>query len=584
MRMLALFGCGLRCCLDTGVWRYRDVTTEWFHTFLFADCRKKIKPMKILTENPFRILGVFANSPKRDVVANKGKMAAFLNVGRSVSFPLDLTGLFGEVNRTAQSVNDAESHLAIAKEQLKFAQFWFLKMTPLDDIAFNHLTAGNTDEAISIWNKQENLSSLQNKMVCYLAKNYIPLAISSAIKLYEKYGNEYISKVSSADTLGLTSTDLIHLFIDTIGEEIGFDKLMTTLIDEESNSFRQMEGSSYEEWKTYIKSQTVSPLIQKINSEVERAKNTDHKDSSERYEAGKSLMKRTREALSQLKRILPLSDLQYQMIADKLGIEILQCGIDYYNNSNDPRAAYNAMELQKYAASVVVGKQAKDRCDENVKILKKIIDNLPPNAVFQEDKAIKEELARYTRLPDKISYAIDLLKNTKTHIQSIKTKLGANNPYYLKISTLIVQNALHNVIEEVNKAQEPLAKLSELLSGMNPYLRSSLLSGQSLKIDQIRDNVKETLREAWNATIIMDGFDLESGFKLQYTQNRNTLKSLCSQLGVSTYGSSSSGLSSSGRRTENAPQNNGGGSGCVVTLFAIMGAAAMCIYCFISII
>lgn len=35
------FGCGLRCCMDTGVWRYRDVATELIHTFLFALCRKK---------------------------------------------------------------------------------------------------------------------------------------------------------------------------------------------------------------------------------------------------------------------------------------------------------------------------------------------------------------------------------------------------------------------------------------------------------------------------------------------------------------------------------------------------------------
>ncbi len=540
--------------------------------------------MKILTENPFRILGVFANASKKDVVANKGKMAAFLKVGRSVSFPLDLTALLGEVNRTEQNVNDAESHLAIAKEQLKYAQFWFLKMTPLDDIAFNRLSAGNTDEAISIWNKQENLSSLQNKMVCYLAKNYIPLAISSAIRLYEKFGNEYISKISNADTLGLTTTDLTHLFIDTLGAEIDLARLMNTLIDEESKPFSQLEGSSYEEWKAYIKSQTTPPLIQKISSEVERAKRIEHNDASARYIAGKTLMNSTREALSQLKHILPSSDLQYQMIADKLGIEILQCGIDYYNNSDDPRAAYNAMDLQSYAASVVVGKQAKDRCEENVRILKKIIENLPPNAVLQEDKAIKEELARYTRLPDKISYAIDLLKKTKPHIQSIKTKLGANNPYYLKISTLIVQNALHNVIEEVNEAQEPLAKLSELLSGMDPYLRRSLLSGRSLDIDQIRDNVKGTLRNAWNATVIMDGFDLESGFKSQYTQNRNTLKSLCSQLGVSTYESSSFGISSFERRTVSAPQKNGSENGCVVTLLAIVGAAAMCVYCLVSII
>jgi len=40
------FGCGLRCCIGTGVWRYRGVTTEWFHTFLFALVAKRELPMK----------------------------------------------------------------------------------------------------------------------------------------------------------------------------------------------------------------------------------------------------------------------------------------------------------------------------------------------------------------------------------------------------------------------------------------------------------------------------------------------------------------------------------------------------------
>ena len=76
------------------------------------------------------------------------------------------------------------------------------------------------------------------------------------------------------------------------------------------------------------------------------------------------------------------------MIADKLGLEILQCGIDYFNDSEEPDAAHKAMSLQKYAKSIAVGQMAKDRCKENVDILQRIIDNLPPSEVFVEDRAI----------------------------------------------------------------------------------------------------------------------------------------------------------------------------------------------------
>ena len=128
--------------------------------------------LKIITDNPYRILGVYANSPKKDIVANKGKATAFLKVGKSVEYPLDLTGIMPPVERTLDTMSKADADIALAKEQIKYAQFWFVKMTPLDDIAFNHLVGGDMDKAKEIWSKEENLSSLQNKMVCYLIEGY----------------------------------------------------------------------------------------------------------------------------------------------------------------------------------------------------------------------------------------------------------------------------------------------------------------------------------------------------------------------------------------------------------------------------
>ena len=141
-------------------------------------------------------------------------------------------------------------------------------------------------------------------------------------------------------------------------------------------------------------------------------------------------MERTKQLTLQLRNLLSSSEIQYQTIVDKLGLEILQCGIDYYNDSEEPDAAKNAMMLQRYAKGIVVGQMAKDRCKENVDILQKIIDNLPPLEVFAEDRAIRKELHKYSSLPDKISYAIELLNNTKPLLQTIKEKLGRNSGYF----------------------------------------------------------------------------------------------------------------------------------------------------------
>lgn len=461
---------------------------------------------------------------------------AFLKVNRPVEFPLDLKGIVSPPTRTLELMNEAEAHLAIAKEQIKYAQFWFLqKMSPLDDIAFNHLLAGNMEGAIEIWSKQDTLSSLQNKLVCFLIENKPELAIKAAEKLYEKFGNDYVSKVDVNCTLQMTGTELLHQFIDSLGEEIGMQELLGYVLGADT--------------KAYVSSQTIGPLINMISTEVDKTKKVDHKDPKARIEAGEKLMWVTKEPLQQLKNILTAKDPQYVMTADKLGQEILQCGIDYFNNTNDNEAARKAITLQKYALTIVEGQLARQRCEENVKILEKIIDNLPPTEVMAEDMAIKAALSKYVKLPDKITHAVTLLTETKQHLQDIKSKLGSTHTYYLRMTTLVVNNALHNVIAEVNAAQnDPQLQLHMKLRMVN---ESDLWKLSSV------------LRSAWEATQMMDQYELEPEAKEHYDRNRNQLKSLCSQVGVSTSTSFSSSSS---------------GSGCMVLLLSIIGIAAMSVF------
>ena len=95
--------------------------------------------MNILQNNPYRLLGVYSNSPTKERLANHNRMKAFLKVGKSVSFPLDMPQYLSSINRTEASAADAEAKLTLPKDQILYAQFWFMKATPLDEVAFNHL-------------------------------------------------------------------------------------------------------------------------------------------------------------------------------------------------------------------------------------------------------------------------------------------------------------------------------------------------------------------------------------------------------------------------------------------------------------
>lgn len=445
--------------------------------------------MNILQSNPYRLLGVYSNSPTKERLANHNRMKAFLKVGKPVSFPLDLSNYLSPINRTEASVADAEAKLTLPKDQILYAQFWFLKTTPLDDVAFNHLIAGEIDKAEIIWQKRDCASSLQNRIVCALICRNYNCAITCAEVLYEntQYINQFVSAIIGTEG-NIEVSNLVFSFLDVLCEEVGINKLLPFI--------------TKNAWKSHIGEKAVKPLVDSIQEAVEIAKKSKGKGSNARLNAGEKLRKNTRNALSQLNKILSLTDLQYQMIADKLGLEILQCGIDYFNDSEEPDAAHKAMNLQKYAKSIVVGQMAKDRCKENVDILQRIIDNLPPSEVFAEDRAIHEELRKFCSLPDKIDFAEILLKSTQKLFVSMKQKLGVSNQYYIELSTQVVSNALHNVIEEVNAAQKDKSEA---------YLAKVLVS-------------------AWKVTLIMDTFDKNEEFKARYLSNKETLFSIYRQI------------------------------------------------------
>lgn len=400
--------------------------------------------MKIIQNNPYRLLGVFSNSPLKERLANNNKLKAFLKVGKEASIPLDRIEFLPHLHRTEESVSSAEAMLTLPADQIKYAQFWFIKQSPLDEVAFNHLLNGETEKALSIWAKKDYVSSLQNRAICALMQSDVAEDLRCFTQLYnsDEHLRDFVIAVTGDDS-NYSQELLTHSLLDTLCEESDVYEILPSLSDTS--------------WKEYVGQRTVTPLIQSIEEEITLAKKTKGEGCTVRLNAGNKLKNATRENLQTLKQLLPVDDIRYQMIADKLGIEILQCGIDYYNGADATDAARNAMILQKYALSIVVGKLAKDRCQGNVNILQKIIDNLPPKEVAPESAAIEQELHNYCKLPDKIEHAVTLLNNCKPHLKSIKNKLGANNAFYLKISTKIAGNALHNLIEEVNEAQDLLS-------------------------------------------------------------------------------------------------------------------------------
>lgn len=468
----------------------------------------------LLSHNPYRILGVYSNSPKKDVLSSLNRMKAFLKVGKTVSFPLDLPQFLPSIDRDETIVSSAQASIELPMDQIKHTLFWFMKVTPLDDIALNHLLAGNIIQAKEIWNKKETVSSILNLMVCALIENDADSLAIKADTLFQNYSEAFCLTVN--ETIKLTSSQLTELFIELIKQDgtIELAKLM------------QVSGTSIE-WRKIIGGGLVKPIIDEISLAISEAKSA--KGSSANYRAGEKLMNSTKGSLSQLKGLLGVSDMQYQMIADKLATTILQCGINYFNETEDDDAPQKAMILQGFAHSIAVGQVVKDRCKENVDVLKKIG---PEYAIRKEMDAIGKLLKNfnnpssiYSGSPIFDSYSsaspfgikkskyseldiLNLIRNARPELNKIKAKLGSNDDTYLKISSAIASAAINALVDIINKEQE----------SVSIYGTSAALM------------LRPEIESAVQTMSVIGTLDMTSQCRTYYNNNNNTLSSINRQL------------------------------------------------------
>lgn len=431
---------------------------------------------KLITHNPYRLLGVFSNSPTREKVANMGKMKAFLKVGKAVSFPLDLVGILPAIERTEELVSEADTKLALPAEQLKHAQFWFINESPIDEVAFNNLLAGDMEKAIEIWSKKDNASSLQNRIVCALIKDEHASACNLAEKLYTQFAEAFVSTVAG-DTLKIEHPEFG--FLDNLADEIGVNVVLSHL--------------SISEWRSHLSEKAIVPLINTLQASINLAKANRIKGPNASYKAGIKLINETQETLQQLKKLASASNVQYQTIVNQLANEILQCGINYYNDSEDNDAAHKAMRIQKYAQSIAIsGSITKDRCDENVRILDEIIAQLPPVEILSDFNSLMDLIKDFIEgkkeakpesddtasrlirafsgrprlmdsifgpnLPDASDEINELLNKARPKIISMKEKVSSYEKHLMEVCTILANVILSKSIESVNNAQKILER------------------------------------------------------------------------------------------------------------------------------
>lgn len=468
--------------------------------------------LQAIINNPYRILGAVANAKRKELLANQSKIVAFAKVGQSVGFPLDLDGVLGSVGRSPERVQQALSELTLPVDQLRLALFWFVKATPADDVALGAVAAGDLNRAIEVLMPVQKLSAYHNLVVLNLLVKKVITASVMVDKLYQRQ-REWLSLMLEGQ-MSPAGLDVRGLFI---GELAKMPKLKAS-----SAEFLQKVAERLPSWHPLLVDSLAGPLLQEMESLVGIAKSSVGKGSKARYDAGKQLMQAAAQKLKELHTMLG-AGVQYDSLADRVGLAVLQCGIDYFNNSKDTDRSQKVMELQRWALGVVRGSIAKGRCEENVKILEQIIEREPPAElrVYADSLAaiLSASVMTYEKcsVPDGEGISIALLLAQKADVEIGKMKsIAASLPKGIKFC-------------EERATEVGMVVLTMLVGGVNA------IQDTAKPIYMIRFALERVLGDAWQASSLVEKWPLESDFrKEQLNPNRQILKELCGAVGVST--------------------------------------------------
>jgi len=96
--------------------------------------------VQLISNNPFRILGVKANASLSDRNQQANLIAQYLKIGQSAKLDLDITPPLEPLTRTKELIDLQASRIFSTEDKILHSLFWFVEANGIDKIALKHLT------------------------------------------------------------------------------------------------------------------------------------------------------------------------------------------------------------------------------------------------------------------------------------------------------------------------------------------------------------------------------------------------------------------------------------------------------------
>ena len=364
----------------------------------------------MINKNPFFILGIYITASEREIQKQITKTTRFAEIGKQISFDTDFPFL-GELKRDKESISLASRAIEQPLNRLLHSLFWFWNANHIDAAAFDNLSKNHTDKATEIWEKvvkdgdvsTKNLSCLFNLKSLYVTQTLKDNSLDSklfikGILLAGKFFNhselDYYIKQIVDEHINLSSQELEIKYITRIYILVKpfLKKKNGITTDDFLSGFATFSKKSRE----HISAKLTGDPIKKIEDQINTASELREQNPMEAISFGEALHKNTESQLASLSKILGKEDLKYQMLANKLANELLQCGIDYFNKLREEEQAEDedgkkVLKLCKLAKKMVAGfeSQTSARIDENYQIISDWVNDSSRELIAAFNKAME---------------------------------------------------------------------------------------------------------------------------------------------------------------------------------------------------
>lgn len=488
--------------------------------------------MRLIEENPFRVLGLPVDASEKEIVKRVSDLEIFAEMGKEKQYDSDLDYI-APMNRTPELIKEARQKIEQPKSKFYQSLWWFWPNNSVDELALDVLQDGDYKKALSLWHDAiKGESPTRNNISNF--KNLGLLALWLSLK------GDKISKDTFRNGLSFTGrfmqSEAFNVYQSSILEESSLYELdqstgnfVNDLYSELDTSFNNGSAISQKKFLSYveefpakakksIKESLINTPRHNIEKEIQQTKARRKENPSNAAKIGFALQEAVRGDVEKLKSILSKNDTDYQLVVDKLAEELLECSISYYNyhldhNTNiDP--GEDTLKCIKLADEFAEGQRIKSRIKDNLPTIQEWVNNKEERQKFKE---VEEEnnfiLNKLEKIGSKqrlaISDAKDLVNSCKPKLRVLKQKLGSDNESYIGATNAVVNTALNIIIGVINE------------------------NAPSYRGDPAAQGYIQVVKEAYPVMASMSELDMSGDVKKRYNENKRIISNTKSQINKS---------------------------------------------------